>query len=189
MAEPLELDIKHMYWKASRLIVRQAGRSIAYAAMCANVDLVKEHHPGTLSRSNRMCAAGSLDSRWCSVVESFPMRQGEWIMARGKASGYSLTTNDARVVSGMQARGDRDHDIAAWFGVNQGRIAEVKDGKFGTISAAPSHELPPTGPPGVKGRRLRRYVGDALAALVEGDTEKAIAILKEGTKRYDANEA
>jgi hypothetical protein len=34
-------------------------------------------------------------------------------MTRAKASGYGLTTNDARTVLGMQARGDRDHDIAA----------------------------------------------------------------------------
>jgi hypothetical protein len=53
---------------------------------------------------------------------------------------------------GMLARGDRDHDIAAWFGVNQGRIAEVKDGsKFGIVAAAKSDQLPPKGAPGVKG--------------------------------------
>jgi hypothetical protein len=118
-----------------------------------------------------------------------PLRHGETDMARGKASGYSLTTQDARVVSGMQARGDRDHDIAAWFGVNQGRVAEVKDGKFGTVSAVPSNELPPKGPPGVKGRRLRRSVEDALSALDNGDIDKANAILKEARKRYDASEA
>ena len=44
-------------------------------------------------------------------------------MTRGKASGYTLTKADAAVVLAMQARGDRDHDIAAWFGVNQGRVA------------------------------------------------------------------
>jgi hypothetical protein len=30
----------------------------------------------------------------------------------------------------MLARGDRHHDIAAWFGVNQARIAEVKGGEL-----------------------------------------------------------
>jgi hypothetical protein len=110
-------------------------------------------------------------------------------MARGKASGYSLTQNDARVVSGMQARGDRDHDIAAWFGVNQGRVAEVKEGKFGTVNAAPAEQLPPKGPPGIKGRRLRNSVEQALTALAKGDTDKALTILQEGKKRYDTNEA
>ena len=110
-------------------------------------------------------------------------------MTRGKASGYSLTTKDARVVSGMQARGDRDHDIAAWFGVNQGRVAEVKEGKFGIVSLAASNELPPKGPPGVKGRRLRTSLENALTALGNGDAEKAAGILEEARKRYDANEA
>ena len=46
-------------------------------------------------------------------------------MSRGKASGITLTNKDASIALGMVARGDREHDIAAWFGVNQGRIAEA----------------------------------------------------------------
>ena len=57
-------------------------------------------------------------------------------MTRGKASGISLTNKDASIVLGMVARDDREHDIAAWFGVNQGRIAEVKKGSHGSISVA-----------------------------------------------------
>lgn len=69
-------------------------------------------------------------------------------MARGKASGYVLKSSDAAIIFGMVARDDRDHDIAAWFGVNQGRIAEVKDGsKFGVVAAAAANQLPPKGPP------------------------------------------
>lgn len=49
-------------------------------------------------------------------------------MARGTVSGLSLSNKDVSVVLGMVARGDREHDIAAWFGVNQGRIAEAKAG-------------------------------------------------------------
>ncbi len=112
-------------------------------------------------------------------------------MARGKASGYSLTTSDARIVLGMQARGDRDHDIAAWFGVNQGRIAEVKEGRYGAISAAPMHKLPPKGPPGIKGRRLRKSVQDVLACLQHNPPRvtEAINILEKACKTYDAHEA
>lgn len=110
-------------------------------------------------------------------------------MARGKASGYSLTKADARVVLGMQARGDRDHDIASWFGVNQGRVAEVKDGKFGMLEPAPKDELPPKGPPGIKGRRLRAALEKALTAIKNGDIQSAVTILEDGRKRYDANEA
>jgi hypothetical protein len=110
-------------------------------------------------------------------------------MSRGKASGYVLTAKDAAIVSGMQARGDRDHDIAAWFGVNQGRIAEVKDGKFGSVAAAPAHSLPPKGAPGIKGRRLRNSVEKALEALKNGNVTTALAELESGRANYDKNEA
>lgn len=46
----------------------------------------------------------------------------------------------------MILRNDRHHDIAAWFGVNQGRIAEVKQGlTFANIEPADREELPPPG--------------------------------------------
>lgn len=110
-------------------------------------------------------------------------------MPRGKASGYILTKADAAIVLAMQARGDRDHDIAAWFGVNQGRVAEVKDGKFGSVAPAPASSLPPTGAPGVKGKKLRESVGKALAALAAGKVEVAKSELQMAEARYDANEA
>ncbi len=73
-------------------------------------------------------------------------------MSRGKASGYVLKRADASIIMGMVARGDRDHDIAAWFGVNQGRIAEVKDGsKFGNVAAAAANAYLPRGRPALKG--------------------------------------
>ena len=112
-------------------------------------------------------------------------------MAPAKASGYSLTTNDIPIVLGMAARGDRSHDMACWFGVNQGRIKEAKDGKFGTPPATPAHQLPPSGPPGVKGRRVRMAAEDALQTLKTGGasaTQNAIDILEEGLARYDTNE-
>jgi hypothetical protein len=90
---------------------------------------------------------------------------------------------------GMIARGDRDHDIAAWFGVNQGRIAEVKDGsQFGIIAAAPAQELPPKGPPGIKGRRLREDTQQALDALNEGKLDSARVLLKRAIAEYNQNE-
>jgi hypothetical protein len=88
----------------------------------------------------------------------------------------------------MQARGDRDHDIAAWFGVNQGRVAEAKDGKFGTLEAASKNELPPRGPPGIKGRRLRASIDQALTALAKGDAASAGALLAKAKDRYDSDE-
>ena len=51
------------------------------------------------------------------------------------------------IVKGMLARGDRQHDIAAWFGVNGGRIAEIATGKsHKSVLAAAEDRLPPPGP-------------------------------------------
>lgn len=111
-------------------------------------------------------------------------------MSRSNASGYTLKSADAPIIMGMVARGDRDHDIAAWFGVNQGRVAEVKDGsKFGNVAAATGQQLPPKGPPGIKGRRLRADIDQAIAALQTGDTTKAASLLNAAKTKYDKNEA
>jgi hypothetical protein len=108
---------------------------------------------------------------------------------RARQSGITLSRRDAPTIMGMVARGDRDHDIAAWFGVNQGRIAEVKDGtKFGVVEAD-QDDLPPRGPPGIKGRRLRAALETVLGRL-EGDgvTGKGILDLKKALADYDRNE-
>lgn len=66
---------------------------------------------------------------------------------RACASGIVLSENDAAIVKGMLARGDRQHDIAAWFGVNAGRIAEIATGfRFKRVEPAAMNELPPPGP-------------------------------------------
>lgn len=66
---------------------------------------------------------------------------------RAPASGITLSEDDAAIVKGMLARGDRQHDIAAWFGVNGGRIGEVASGqRFADIERAASQLLPPPGP-------------------------------------------
>lgn len=66
---------------------------------------------------------------------------------RATESGIRLTGADAALVKGMLARGDRQHDIAAWFGVNGGRIAEIANGtKHKNVAAAPKQKLPPPGP-------------------------------------------
>jgi hypothetical protein len=113
-------------------------------------------------------------------------------MGSRKASGYKLTKQDMAIVMGMVARDDRDHDIAAWFGVNQGRIAEVKEGKHGAIVAAPASSLPPSGPPGIKGRRLREAVAKAINVLTAkgaAGAAEAEKILNAGAKEFDTNEA
>ena len=62
-------------------------------------------------------------------------------------SGIRLNEEDAAIVKGMLARGDRQHDIAAWFGVNGGRIAEISTGaKFAQVKPTYLAGLPPQGP-------------------------------------------
>ena len=65
---------------------------------------------------------------------------------RAKPSGVSLTRHDASQAKGMLARGDRVHDIAAWFGVNPGRIADVKSGRLHPNAPVARKNLPPAGP-------------------------------------------
>ena len=66
---------------------------------------------------------------------------------RAHPSGIHLNERDAAIVKGMLARGDRQHDIAAWFGVNGGRIAEIATGRrFRAITPAAGINLPPPGP-------------------------------------------
>ena len=101
----------------------------------------------------------------------------------------SLTNRDAAIVLGMVARGDKRHDIAAWFGENQARIAEIEQGSHGSISAAPAADLPPKGAPGPKGRRMKAFANKALEALDTGDVEAAKKALRDGIAKYEQYEA
>lgn len=101
----------------------------------------------------------------------------------------TLSNNDASIVLGMVSRGDKRHDIAAWFGENQARIAEVEAGSHGSITAAPAEKLPPKGAPGPKGSRMRAFAAKALEALKAGDVEGAQTALSDGIAKFDKNEA
>lgn len=62
-------------------------------------------------------------------------------------SKFSLSREDASIVKGMLKRGDRQSDIAAFFGVNGGRIAEINTGqRWGDATTSPLESLPPAGP-------------------------------------------
>jgi hypothetical protein len=66
---------------------------------------------------------------------------------RAKSSGVHLSVQDAAIAKAMIARGDRQHDVAAWFGVNGGRIGEIASGrKFANVMPAAQGNLPPPGP-------------------------------------------
>jgi hypothetical protein len=92
----------------------------------------------------------------------------------------SLTEDDARKVKGMLHRGDRQHDIAAWFGVNGGRIAEVATGdKFWWVPPAPTCDLPPQGP----------YPGASAFAAAMNALQQARAALRQAEAALSASEA
>ena len=77
-----------------------------------------------------------------------------------------MALNDAEIaiVKGMLARGDRQHDIAAYFGINGGRIAEISTGQTGSsLTASSAEDLPPAGPY-MAGRSALR-ARDTLTAL------------------------
>ena len=76
----------------------------------------------------------------------------------------SLNIREIAIVKGMLLRGDKQHDIAAYFGVNGGRIAEISTGQTGSdIPAALEGELPPAGP--IMAGRSALHARDALRAL------------------------
>lgn len=57
------------------------------------------------------------------------------------------TAADAAIIRGMVKRGDKQSDIASWFGTNSGRICETNTGKrFKDVPPAPADQLPPPGP-------------------------------------------
>lgn len=76
----------------------------------------------------------------------------------------ALSEGEIASVKGMLLRGDRQHDIASYFGVNGGRIAEISTGPTGSgVAGSPPEDLPPAGPY-MAGRSALR-ARDTLIAL------------------------
>ena len=68
-------------------------------------------------------------------------------MAKIDGDDVELTEADAALVKGMLKRGDKQHHIAAFFGVDSRAISHVSTGKqFPNILAADIQSLPPPGP-------------------------------------------
>lgn len=82
----------------------------------------------------------------------------------------AFTYRETQIVKGMLARGDKQHDLAAYFGVNAGRVAEVATGDcdYPTAPAAPVDKLPPPGP----------YVGAKSVFEIKGILEEAIELIE-----------
>ncbi len=57
-----------------------------------------------------------------------------------------LSKADAAIIKAMIIRGDKQHDIASWFGQNGGRVGEISTGdEFSEVEPATGN-LPPAGP-------------------------------------------
>lgn len=102
-------------------------------------------------------------------------------MSKAAAAGIALDEDDAKIAKGMLARGDRQSDIAAYFGVNGGRIAELATGgTFWWTQPAPAASLPPAGPYVVK---------DLLAAIESRRSSASGATLPQSIDRSSSSGA
>ena len=73
--------------------------------------------------------------------------EGQSSSRNTRHSALTISEADAKIVKGMLRRGDKQQDIALFFGVNQGRITEIKKGDvFQNVEALPFDQLPPQGP-------------------------------------------
>jgi hypothetical protein len=103
-------------------------------------------------------------------------------MAKAEASGITLDYRGTRIVKGMLLRGDRQHDIASYFGVNGARISEIANGtnNYPNAQPMPEADLPPPGP------YLSKYalqsvidtLNEAIEALDLAEAENEIADVK-----------
>ena len=95
----------------------------------------------------------------------------------------TISSDEAAIIKGMLARGDKQQWIVAWFGggFNPGRIADINTGKtHPDVKAAPRERLPPIGPY-VSGRSAHRALvalGPVLAAIQRAIKE--LTIMDEG---------
>jgi hypothetical protein len=96
----------------------------------------------------------------------------------------ALSAAEVAIVKGMLARGDRQSDIAAYFGENGGRISEINTGlRWANIAAAAPDVLPPPGPYFISGRAAlkAKETLTALRDLIE-DTLQEIEAWESSSK-------
>jgi hypothetical protein len=99
-------------------------------------------------------------------------------MNRARNSGIKITKADVPLIKGMLHRGDRQHDIASWFGVNGGRIAEISTREKFSDILMQIDRLPPEGPY-ISGKKSH----ETKASL----KDLSIEIKKIKTKKFDEN--
>jgi hypothetical protein len=103
-------------------------------------------------------------------------------MAKAPASGITLGYRETCVAKGMLARGDRQHDIASYFGVNPARISEIASGDNAYPNAEPTPEadIPPPGPYLTKFavQSVIDTLNEAIEALDLAEQENELADVK-----------
>ncbi len=111
-----------------------------------------------------------------------------------------LTEEDAAIIKGMSERGDEQHNIAAWFGINHGRISEIVNGKqnigekFKHIEAS-KENLPPPGPytsgqSQARTQKLLKELKENVTELItkmENELLHSDATIKENYERVENN--
>lgn len=79
----------------------------------------------------------------------------------------TLTPEVVALAKGMLSRGDRQSDISAYFGFNQGRLYDIRHNpKFAGVAAALPCNLPESGPYVVV-PKLRHERATAAAGMIE----------------------
>lgn len=86
-------------------------------------------------------------------------------MAKAPRSGRVLQSSDAALIKSMITRGDRQHDIAAYFGVNGGRVGEISRGATFPAVQSATGQLPPSPPYVVIRAKHLQDAKDIKAAL------------------------
>jgi len=108
-------------------------------------------------------------------------------MAKAPRSGRVLSNADAAIIKSMISRNDRQHDIAAYFGVNGGRVGEISRGKtFPGVQPA-NGPLPPSPPYLVVPASLRADA-DALKNAM-GQLNASPSVISRIDRIIDAMEA
>jgi hypothetical protein len=93
----------------------------------------------------------------------------------------ALNDTEIAIAKGMLKRGDAQHHVAAYFGVNQARINDIFNDKVGAHIGARAEDLPPAGPymagrSSLKAREtlkaLRDLIDETIAEIdAEGDPD------------------
>lgn len=91
----------------------------------------------------------------------------------------TLTEAEAKIVKGMLARGDKQHHIATYFGVNAGRVAEIATGQRYAFVPAQRRGLPPPGPYSVQQviEHERALLEDLRGKLIAGRRRDALRLI------------